>query len=202
MRLYKFTTPYTQNELNGIVRYANNQKKYPISHFVTGFASSFISSPMDQNVVFNFSSSNHWESSNNPNQYFIVCFPFSYISILGYGITTNSIGNSDFPRSWDLKASNDNYNWELVHYQEDAAVFNALNETKTFQVTHPGQFRYFKITMYGRNNARSYYLCFQNIDIFGTFYNSNAYRDWSQNTYNPHFIYCTILSLIFVIQGK
>ena len=186
------TKPYKEGVLDGVVKYANIQKKYPLSYFVQSFASSETFGKKDNAI--NFSSDSHWESGDESNRYYTLYFPFSGVSISGYGITSNSKGNGDFPRSWNVDVSNDNSKWIQISFIPESTIFTEHDQTKTFQLEYPGYYHYFKFTQNGKSNSGNIYFCFKHIDIFGSFSMPFFYTCESSSHFHISYISIIILN--------
>ena len=173
----------SSNITDGLFSYLYCHKKYPtnyVNKIVKASASSVYANRSDPYVTINpciqkTELGDYWISENIPNSSFSISFINHLFALDSYTIQSRDFADYNIPLEWILEGSNDNLNWETIHFKERGNEING--EKKTFNWSCESKtsiYSYFKFTQIGENQHHSddqkYMFAIGSIELFGTLF--------------------------------
>ena len=110
---------------------------------------------------------NSWVSNNVPYSNFSVYFLQTQIYITHYAFRSRTVNTNDMPKGWIVEGSNDNITWNYVDKVENENGLLTKSTIKTFPVSRPGVYRYFRFTQHQKNSLQRDFFGLNKVDFFG-----------------------------------
>jgi len=120
-------------------------------------------------LIFEYSTNDYFASSNSPNSYLIFHFKKDPIYLTHYTIKTRNFDpGTGHMKTWKLEGSNDKKSWTTMDVRTNVNDLNGKLAWKTYEVSNPGIFSYFKLTMTDENLCGEYYMNINAVEFFGS----------------------------------
>ena len=193
----------SDNSLNGLITYFNEQSNLEINSILKANASSFMSFG-DGDISYNLeiplfrNDDGIWESNHtDKDPFYSVLFLKHQVYITGYGLKmlTDTELRRDFPKSWKFYGSNDFIEWSQLDFQPENDYFKDFGSTKNFPVDKTGSYRFFKIHQIGTNHQGTQYFSIKHIEIYGTMH-ILSHPLTCRNIINRSYLFISLLAFI------
>ena len=115
---------------------------------------------------------NTWISNSIENSSFVISFKRFQFKLSSYSIMAREDSEGNFPAEWKIEGSQDNSSWEIIDHPERTEQLGTPGTYHFIIKTSSQPFKYFKMTMIGKNYKSSlnaeYCFAMRKIEFFGS----------------------------------